>query len=672
MLFKLSVKNIRRSVKDYAIYFLTLTLGVATYYIFNAIETQTVMMRMSESKYEIIKLLTSLLGGVSVFVAFVLGFLIVYASVFLIKRRKKEFGVYMTLGMSRGKISRLLFCETLLIGIFSLFIGIIAGIGLSQIMSVIVAYLFEADMTQFVFTVSTNAIIKTLICFGIMYVIVILFNTISVSRCKLIDLLNASKKGEKLRLKNPAVCILTFIAAAAILGYAYYEVTARFDTLSEEKIYLAIALGCIGTFLVFWSLSGLILKIVRACKGLYYKKLNSFVLRQTSSKMNTNVFSMTVICLMLFVTICVLSAGISINDSMTRDLQTLCPVDFCATWRIGQDTEDISQEDLDYIAYDDAARLKSIGLEPTDLSQTAAATIYRNESVTTKTMMPNDNAYDFLEDIVSVSDYNRIAALYGHETLTLNDNEYIVIADHESSVQLRNKAIADGVKLKLGNKEYVSKYTECKPGFLMLSNTHSTTGIFIVPDNAIKECAPALRVISAAYAAQTDDARQEIEARLTEENLPKNVSAYRLPSVLTRISLYESSVGLGAIVIFIGIYLGFIFLISSAAILALKELSESTDNRLKYAVLRKIGADEKLINGALLKQIAIFFTAPLLLACIHSIFGIWFTQKAFAAFSTKPIGLPILITAAAIILIYGGYFLLTYLCSKHMIKDSRV
>ena len=124
MLFKISVKNIRKSFKDYAVYFFTLILGVAVFYVFNAIDSQTVMLDVRKNVYDIIKLMNEMLSGVSVFVSCVLGFLIIYASRFLIKRRNKEFGIYLTLGMSKRKISIILFFETLLIGIVSLVVGL--------------------------------------------------------------------------------------------------------------------------------------------------------------------------------------------------------------------------------------------------------------------------------------------------------------------------------------------------------------------------------------------------------------------------------------------------------------------------------------------------------------------------------------------------------------------
>ena len=310
MLFKLSIKNIARSIKDYAIYFFTLILGVAIFYIFNAIESQTVMMNVSSSTYEIIDLMNSMLSGVSVFVAFILGFLIIYANRFLMKRRNKEFGIYLTLGMSKRKVSLILFFETLIVGCISLVIGLVLGTALSQVMSLLVANMFEAKMTEFEFVFSTSACIKTLIYFSVMYVLVMIFNTYNVSRCRLIDLLNANKKSEKIKMKNPWLCVTIFIISVCVLGYAYFCVTAGVtDMQTADKILIPIALGAVSTFFIFWSLSGLLLKIFMSMKNVYYKGLNSFILRQFSSKINTTVFSMTIICLMLFFTICILSSA---------------------------------------------------------------------------------------------------------------------------------------------------------------------------------------------------------------------------------------------------------------------------------------------------------------------------------------------------------------------------
>lgn len=686
MLFKLSLKNIKKSIKDYAIYFFTLILGVAIFYIFNSIDSQTAMMKLSESTRDIIKLMNNILSGVSVFVSFILGFLIIYASRFLIKRRNKEFGIYLTLGMSKRKISMILFFETILIGFLSLVVGLGLGIVLSQFMSVLVANMFEADLTKFTFVFSLSSFIKTLIYFGIMYLLVMIFNTFQISRCKLIDLLNSKKKNEKVKLKRTTSCIIIFIIASCILGYCYYMVTAGVLKMNDARLILLImALGSLSTFLIFWSLSGLILKIVMCYKKIYYKGLNSFSLRQISSKINTTIFSMTVICLMLFVTICVLSSSLSMKNSMTTNLKELIPVDIEFI-----KNRNISFEELNKYGYNEQRSIDSYNsieesLKKLDfdtdkyLKDTIKAYYYTSDNITLRTTLGSyieevKSKYPYLnvdnqEIIMKISDYNKIASFYGNRTYTLKDNEYMIIADFESMVSIRDSALQMNPILSIGDKEYEPKYKACKDGFVNISVSHINEGIILVPDEALTNDMLNKEILLANYKANTKEEKEKIENIVV--NMSKHSNAENvLVSANTKIDMYTSSVGLGAIVTFIGLYLGVIFLISSAAILALKELSESTDNKARFHMLRQIGTDEKVINKALFRQIAIFFTFPLLLAIVHSIFGIKFCTYLLETLGKEKMLESVFMTVTFLIIIYGGYFLITYFCSKNIIKEK--
>lgn len=681
MLFKLSIKNIARSIKDYAIYFFTLILGVAIFYIFNAIESQTVMMNVSSSTYEIIDLMNSMLSGVSVFVAFILGFLIIYANRFLMKRRNKEFGIYLTLGMSKRKVSLILFFETLIVGCISLVIGLVLGTALSQVMSLLVANMFEAKMTEFEFVFSTSACIKTLIYFSIMYILVMIFNTYNVSRCRLIDLLNANKKSEKIKMKNPWLCVIIFIISVCVLGYAYFCVTAGVtDMQTADKILIPIALGAVSTFFIFWSLSGLLLKIFMSMKNVYYKGLNSFILRQFSSKINTTVFSMTIICLMLFFTICILSSAISIRNSMTSNLEQMAPVDIQLNKKMDlpvnsgyseaviEDSKISVSETLDRLGFDTDKYFKDV-LE---------FDIYASNDILVRDTLGDYYAevskqfpylaYDAAESFIKVSDYNKVAKLYGLDQIHLDSNEYVIIADFDSWIDIRNQSLEKGTPINLNGFTLTPKYDECKDGFIYMASNHINTGIFIVPDEVLEGVPRESELLVANYKANTDEERQEIEDMIVATGNSAYASNTDIEAS-TKLSLYEGSIGLGAMITFIGLYLGIVFLIASAAILALKELSESTDNKERFRMLRKIGTDEKMLNRALFRQIGIFFIFPLVLAVIHSIFGIKFCTYILETFGKGELVKSIIMTAGIIVFIYGGYFLITYFASKNIIKE---
>ena len=689
MLCKLSIKNIKKSMKDYAIYFFTLILGVAIFYVFNALGSQTVMLDVSSSTEELIELMMTMLSGVSVFVSFILGFLIIYASRFLIKRRNKEFGIYLTLGMSKRKISMILFFETLFIGIISLVVGLGIGIILSQLMSLVVANMFEANLTKFAFVFSKASCIKTIIYFGIMYLLVMIFNTYSVSKCKLIDLLNGAKKSEKIKLKNPILCIIIFIISCLVLGKAYHMVTVEFLTLQDVKdILKPIVMGAVSTFFIFWSLSGLILRIAMSIKKFYYKGLNSFTLRQFSSKINTTVFSTTIICLMLFITICLLSACLTMKNSMNASIRELAPADFEFTINMNMDkyydsfrnygyndnqiknSHYTALEMFDVFNYDITKDIK----EYIEINTYATPDLTMNQTLGSKLVEVRTSfpflQYDTKESIMKISDYNKVARFYGNEEYSLKDDEYMIVADFKSMVEIRNIALKNGEQINLFGHTLKPKYDSCRDGFLEMSSNHINTGIILVSDNVIDENYLIKNHLIGNYIATDKEEIIKIEDNINK--LAKNPKAndYLLPSGSTKLSIKEATTGLSAMVTFIGLYLGVIFLISSAAILGLKELSESSDNKQRFRMLRKIGTDEKMINKALFRQIAIFFMLPLILALIHSVFGIMFAMKILEVlFGNEQLSPSIIMTAIFIVVIYGGYFLITYYCSKNIIKE---
>ena len=697
MLFKLSIRNMKKSFKDYAIYFLTLVLGVAIFYMFNSIDSQQAMLEVSQSTRDIIKLMINMLGYISVFVAVVLGLLIVYANNFLINRRKKEFGIYMTLGMGKRQISKIILMETILVGIISLIVGLIIGIFASQFMSILVAKMFEADMSKFQFVFSKDACIKTCIYFAVMYVAVMFFNTFTISRYKLINLLNATKKNESIKIKNPVISILVFLFGAGILGYAYWKVTGDVNSLTTAyKILPPILMGIVGTISIFWSLSGFVIQVAQKMKSTYLKDTNMFVLRQINNKINTTIISMSVICLMLFMTISILSVSLSLRNTMQRELADMTPVDLnlsktanlpeSYTNRQGK-VINYTKEQIEDSKISIEETLKNNGLDMSVLKDVVEIPIYTSNDLTWKDFFGEDYGkvkaqfsklnYGALEEIVKISDYNKVAKLYGTEQYELKDDEYIVLCNYDNMAEIRNQVLNEGGhKLTIAGREYKSKYANCKNGYIEMAASHINTGIILVPDNCpLTEDMKEKTVFVANYNVETEEEKEEIEKNFADNNnsiLLQNLDNKGIDlDGITKIVIIQSSVGVASIVTFIAIYLGIIFLIASAAILALKQLTESSDNKQRYLVLRKIGCDEKMINRALFRQIIIFFGLPLILAIIHSIFGIQFAISIMSGLASKKDLLPSAIATVIIIgVIYGIYFLATYFGSKNIIKEE--
>ena len=658
MLYNLSLKNIKKSFKDYAIYFVTLILGVCIFYLFNSMDSQTAILEVTSRQSEMIDLLEQVLSYISVFVSFILGFLIIYASRFLIKKRNKEFGVYMTLGMSKRKISLLLLIETFIIGLISLAFGLLLGIVLSQITSIFVANLFEANMSKFTFNFSKTALFKTILYFGIIYFIVMIFNTIIVNKNKLIDLLQASKKQEKIRIKSSMISVILFFISVLMLGSAYYMVTAGVNDLLKYDVSILlvpILLGTIGTILFFYSVAGMSLKIISKCHNLYSKKLNTFVFKQINSKINTMVISISIICLMLFVTLCLLTSAFTIKDYFNNSINTYAPVDyqivsinqnvrvteFLEDTFVKENTKDnlvVSEyydENFDYA--------KSLGKVYEQIKQEYSYI-----------------QFDSPVYIMSEADYNKLARLLKIDTVTIQDDEYAIVSNYNTDIY--ESVLKSNSTMIIFNHE-LKPYKKLINGFVNISGNPANLGFFVVSDQIIEKDHLKYEILSGNYNSKDQKIIDKLEEKAkkfhTEETLIKD----------TRNEIEISAAGLTAIITFIGLYLGIIFLISSSAILALKELSDCIDDKKKYKILRQIGSDEKEINKALFMQTFIFFMMPLSIAVIHTIFGLKFCEWILKSLGITSILNGSYMTFIFLILIYGIYFIITYLCSKNIIRE---
>ncbi len=303
MSFKLAFRNVRRSIKDYAVYFLTLTFGVCLFYVFSALDDQSAIQFLARNNNPNVEAIFVLVGVFSAFVAVVLAGLILYANQFLMKRRKRELGTYALLGMPTGKVARLLVTETLLIGLCALVSGVALGIlGSWALDKLTVAMFLAAPEEIFSFNLSWKAAGKTAAYFGVIFLIVMAFTSLSVSRSKLIDLIRSGRTNEEVSRRPLAMSVALFLLGCVTLGTAYAILLTRGLLRIDLLWFIMLGLGTVGTFLIFRSLSGFLLRLTRGHKG-YYKGLNMFVLRQWSGKVHTNCASNTVISILILLAI---------------------------------------------------------------------------------------------------------------------------------------------------------------------------------------------------------------------------------------------------------------------------------------------------------------------------------------------------------------------------------
>ena len=657
MYFKLAFKNIKKSYKNYVIYFLTLIFGICIFYTFNSIESQSVMMELNEQKQSAFMMAEQLIGYFSVFIAFVLGFLIVYANNYLIKRRKKEFGIYMTLGMENGSLSKMIFLETLFIGAISLGIGVVLGIMLSQALSVLTSYMFQVDLTKFQFVFSPLGFKRTVLCFSIIYLVVLIFNFISVRKIKLIDLLTASKRNEKPTIKNLWVSVILFLVSVGILGIAYYKVIhdgiafASFNALG-----LPILLGCIGTFIFFYSLTGFFLKVIQGNKKFYLRDLNMFVMKQISSKINTTFVSLSFICLMLFLAICTFSGGLGINRAINADLKDLTKFDVTFWSNSGENIESLLKEkniDISNIAKEDSNMVMYD-------SEVKYSDFLSKEGMTAmKNYFPVANDNDTL--VIGENGYNNTLKLLGKEPVNLKENQYLAVGNIDEMKKWVNESLESGKKINISGKTLEPENKKYENINLYNFTMKGDILILVVKDFLLE----GLKPVSSRFNMMLKDNSNTKEEL---ENVRDKLVESQVYSI-TKKEIYDNAAGLGATMAYLGIYLGLIFIITSAVVLAIQQLTESTDNVERYRLLKEIGVDQKMINKAIFTQVGVYFMLPLSLAIVHSIVGLKISSTIVGVFGNASIIPNIIITAIIFVIIYGGYFLATYLGAKKNINE---
>ena len=663
MFSKLALSNVKKSIKDYTVYFLTLTFGVCLFYMFNSIDSQKSMMVLTKSQYDIIKQMTSIINGVSVFVSVILGFLIIYANKFLIKRRKKELGIYMTLGMEKGKISKILVLETFIISIFSLGIGLLIGIFAAQGLSVVTAKLFEVDLTNFHFTFSTAAFVKTIIYFGIIFIIVMIFNVFIVSKYKLIDLLNAQKQNEKLKLKNLRLSVVLFIISVICLAFAYRCIIHNGMMSMNLEFWMSILFGSLGTLLFFMSLSGFLLKVIQGNKKFYFKGLNMFILRQINSKINTTFVSMSLICIMLLVTIGTLSTGMGLSNALTEGLEKATPFDAS----VYLDSLDDTPVNVNFS--------KILGNKLDDVAKESVEVSFYQLPITYKDLVININkkenlsAYfvEFIKSKVSgikLSDYNRILKMQGKKPISLKDNEYALNCNFNDIKEYYS--LSDIKTLSINGKDYSLYQNNFQMTQMKTYSQEYDFGTLILPDAAFSNCIVVEQLLNINYKESN-----EAYEKMFNDELLKDLDNSTGHNSITKQRVYAQSVGLKVMVSYIAIYIGFVFLITSAAVLALQQLSESSDNIERYKLLREIGTEEKMINKALFSQVFIYFMMPLGLAIIHSVVGISVANNVVKMVGNLDILSNTVFTALIFLIIYGGYFIATFLSCKNMIRAKK-
>ena len=687
VIFKLAFANVRRSYKDFGIYFLTLLVGVAVFYAFNSVGSQSAVLTLNEMQGGMLDVLGMLIDTVSVFIVAILAFLVIYASRFLIKRRNKEFGLYLLLGMTRGKLLALSAVETLFVGAVSLAAGLALGVLLSQALVGVTALLFVADMSKgFTFLFSADAAIKSVVVFFAIFALSLLINVGYLGRAKLIDLVNAEKKNEVMTLRSTRVSLALFIVSLGVIALSYKLLLDNGLLSVDGPFWAATALVSVGTLLFFYSLSGFLLSVLSRMKGFYYRGLNMFSLRQIASRVNSSFASMGVVCLTLFLAITSVCGGIGICTATQQSYES---ASYDASVRsyltLGEGTDEFpsaaemmkrygsaeagiraSFEDqgVDWDRYvKDAAEIDLYRAETTyaDLDRLAGAKLGDyNKAV--------EEGYEMTPlSVVKLSQVNRSLELAGKESLELAPGEAILSVDADVVKDyMRDVVKAGGEVEEFGKKFTLSSHLD--ETCYETTATPMQLGMLIVADDAVPADAVATStILNVQFPVGMDG--DEWTKKLDEVMGKADADAWPVSMWQTRQEVYDQTVGFTTVISYLAIYIGFILVMACAAILAIQQLTAASDNRRRYQMLNKLGAPRRMIDGSLFKQIVIAFIFPLALAVAHSACALTVVTDVTSMFGHVDIAGPALITAAGFLAVYGVYFVLTYFQARSVVRD---
>lgn len=726
MLCKLAWGNVRRAGRDYLVYLLTLTLGVTVFYAFNTISMQVDIAGIDEEG--LAQVMGSMLGDLTYFLAGVMAFLMVYANNFIMKRRKKEFGLYQVLGMGRGRVATIMALETVIVSVVAFVAGIVLGVGLSQLMTFFTASLFKTQIANFHFFFSVHAFNLTLACMLVMFVLTLLLNLRAVRRTKLIELMGAERRNESIKTCNPWIAIAIFAVGVVLVGVAYYRLlrdgfplTATDSKLQEamNQFGITTAMVTVGTFALFWGLSGMLIKLLQSLRGVYWRGLNMFTVRQLAAKVNTVCFSMGVIAMLLFLAITSVTCGMSIASVMNENLERYTPADMSQTYvYYTPETLDYYKE---YVNPSEADRMVladiTVDLYPAwhgkgksadnndetgkkvDIADVAGEHVQidsylsyplggSDPSVTPSEMckamgekLPKafggSNADTMGLFVTPASQYNKLRQMMGEEPVHIGHDQYLLTCDMGGElVDMYTRYMAGGHALTLGGHELKPATDKSDEDTAAIANSAmgSNPGTVVVADELLSQLNlqpySSSLLVNYKQGMDTTEADESIKYTVLDNLLVDGKEPGLWGTFITRSEMYAQAAQMNGLISYLAIYIGFVLVVACAAILSIQQLSNVADGSRSYRVLAQIGCDDRQIRHSVMAQQAVFFLFPLAVGLAHSFVALKVIIELVSIFGNMSIGGTVVLTCAIFLAAYGGYFLMTYLMSAGMVQAA--
>ena len=628
---RLALAGIRKNKRLYIPYLLTCTGMAMMYYIIIFLQHNEMLdgMRGGTTASTILAL-----GGwvVAIFACIFL----FYTHSFLLRRRKKEFGLYNILGMGRRHLVRIEIWETIFVAIGTTAAGLLCGIAFSKLAELGLMNLMHGSIS-YVFSISAPAIMATLLIFGVIHLLLLLRAAVAVGRSSAIQLLQSEAAGEKPPRANWFLGLLGFV----MLGAAYYmAVTIREPLMALSLFFVAVILVMLGTYCLFTAGSIALLKRLRANKSFYYQTRHFTAISGLLYRMKQNAVGLANICILACMVLVTVSGTLCLYLGAEKSLDGRYPDDILVTQTLKDDTDPAATLDLVQRTVADAGR------QMADLRYETSASFHARYSG--NTLLTDMSQSGLLTEItvLTAEEYSRLTG----ETVALGENQVLAYADGD--FQLPETFFYEYEEAPIQVKARLDSFPA---GDSAIVTNEVMLGL--VADGTLAE-----------HLMNTDLARRTFRIHLNTDGADSEklacakavlaVSDGRY-GVASRQEMAEEFYAMYGGFLFLGIFLGLLFLMATVLIIYYKQVSEGYEDQRRYQIMQQVGMSRREVGASIRGQILLVFFLPLLTAGLHILAAFPMLCRILELFGLHEVGMFALCTAGTLA-VFAAVYALVY------------
>lgn len=651
---KLAVTNLKNNEKSYLPYVLASAFSVMMYFIMDNLYRNRSLVEKGSPLAIMLSYAAAVLLIFSVIFLF-------YINSFLIKRRKKELGIYNILGMEKGHLAKMLFLESVMTTAASIIGGILAGILFGKLAYLILLKILHMG-GKIEYRVSLSSARMTTILFGVIFILIFLYNLLQMKLSNPIELLRGGNTGER---EPKTKWIMTIIGILCLAGGYYIALTTKEPLAALGQFFVAVILVIVGTYFLFMAGSIAFLKILRNKKSYYYKMKHFTAVSGMIYRMKQNAVGLANICILSTMVLVMVSMTVSLYGGMNDVITTRFPYEAKIT---GSGIDQNEENQIEKIVNDITVKNHTDSASQICFHKGEFTTVYDDKTKKFDMMAAGNYTGSNVSELVMIplSDYNQTEG----KNVKLNENEILLYHRNHKNSDTENKK--DKEVIQLGDRSYTVAAELDSLTIAKADATNTVDGWYVVvKDNSIitsclkdvyessniydelKEYYGKIQYSYSFNLNGSSENRIKTEKRI-QEQLRKEFSQCSIESrELSRESFYELYGGF----LFIGIFLGIIFLMATTLIIYYKQISEGYDDRERYQIMMKVGMSRKEVKQSIRSQVLLVFFLPLIMAVIHLAFAFRIITKLLSVLNLTNVSLFFMCTVGTV-----AVFTIIYVC----------